>query len=206
MKKFIVVTALHLKNDGLYSNISPIFNTEEEAKECLKKAYEDLKEESVDYVFNIDDFDDNSYYIVCSSNDGYSEWYDGHIEEIEVEPSANDYFSWYCKDYLEQYLNRKCINLSEEEIKSMSEHLTDNLLNSSHIWDEIDTEIEDNIAIDFVEQYKNKHTNIEYLRYNKGDTLFKVGKDTTDSDDIHHIKEDILNTNFIKVNEWYEEG
>lgn len=128
------------------------------------------------------------------------------IEEVETEPSANSYFGWYCKDYLEQYLGRKGINLSEEEIKSMSEHLTDNLLNSSHIWDEIDDEIENNIAIDFVEQYKNKFTNIEYLRYNKGDTLFKVGEDTTDSDDIHHIKEDILNTDFIKVNEWYEEG
>ena len=132
--------------------------------------------------------------------------YDGHIEKIEVEPSAKDYFSWYCKDYLEQYLDRKGINLSEEEIESMSENLADNLLNSSHIWDEIDTEIEDNIAIDFVEQYKNKYTNVEYLRYNKGDTLFKVGEDTTDSDDIHHIKEDILNTDYIKVKEWYEEG
>ncbi len=132
--------------------------------------------------------------------------YDEHIEKIEVEPSGKDYFSWYCKDYLEQYLDRKGINLSEEEIESMSENLADNLLNNSHIWDEIDTEIEDNIAIDFVEQYKNKYTNVEYLRYNKGDTLFKVGDNTTDSDDINHITEELLNTDFIKVNEWYEEG
>ena len=95
-----------------------------------------------------------------------------HEDLFESKPSAKDYFSWYCKDYLEQYLDRKGINLSEEEIKSMSENLADNLLNSSHIWDEIDTEIEDNIAIDFVEQYKNKFTNIEYLRYNKGFYLF----------------------------------
>lgn len=125
---------------------------------------------------------------------------------FKTEPSGKDYFTWYCKDYLEQYLDRKGINLSEEEIKSMSENLADNLLNNSHIWDEIDTEIENNIAIDYVEQYKNKFTNIEYLRYNKGDTLFRVGEDTTDSDDIHHIKEDVLNTDFIKVNEWHEEG
>ena len=56
--------------------------------------------------------------------------------------------------------------------------------------------------MDFCEEFERKTDKKHFIRYNKGYTLFSM----TDDNDLYHLEEEVINTDFIKVKEWYEEG
>lgn len=86
MKKYFVIYASYLETEGLDASFQ-MFDTEEEAKENLKKEYNCLqqmfKDSQTDYSFDCNDLTEDSYSISCQNYYGF-EKFEAYISKKEV--------------------------------------------------------------------------------------------------------------------------